>query len=199
MANFASVADVAAFLQVEISTPGQVAACEWALTEASAAVRAYCRQMIELVEDDEITLDYRIYGSNRLLLPELPVVEVASIVENGVTLTEGDYKLGSNGILHRVGSYWYYGVQTIAIKYSHGYDPIPDMIVAVTVRAASRAFQAGLRAADADGVLGVQSKSLGDFSVAYTADAASGEGSMGVSAARMLLLSEKEMLNPYRI
>jgi hypothetical protein len=71
----------------------------------------------------------------------------------------------------------------------------------VCVRAASRGYQAGLRAADSEGVLGVASKALGDFSVSYASEAGggAGEGVMGASAARMLLLSEKDMLNRYRI
>lgn len=200
MADFAAVADVEAFLQVEISTATQIASAERALAEATAAIKNYCRQEIEQVEDDEITLDSP--GGTRLYLPELPVTAVASVVEDDEALTvDDDYKLGQHGILHRVSASWKSGIQIITVTYTHGYATIPDDIVAVCVRAASRAYQMGLRAADDSGVPGVSSKALGDFSVSYASAAGGGvgEGIMGASAARMLLLSEKDMLNKYRV
>lgn len=198
MANFATVNDIAAFLQVDITTAEQIAAANRALTEATAAIRNYCRQFLELVEDEEIVLDG--HGGTRLFLPQLPVLEVSAVVEDGEALTPAtDYKLGQYGILHRVGGYrWPREVQVIAITYSHGYETLPDDIVAVATRAAARAYQSGLRASDEEGVLGVQAKSLGDFSVQYGAESVT-EGSMGASAARMLLLSEKDILNTYRV
>jgi hypothetical protein len=199
MADFATVEDVESFLQIEIDKTLQIIATASALTEASAAIRNYTRQYLEQIDDDVITLDSS--GGSRLFLPELPVLEVTKVIEDGVTLTQGDdYKLGQHGILHRIGKRWSIGIQNITITYSHGYTDIPDDIVAVCTRAASRAYQAGLRAADSDGLMGVASKSLGDFSVAFQAESGgAGEGIMGASAARMLLLSEKDILNKYRI
>jgi len=200
MANFAVVEDIESFLQIDITTAVQIASANRALTEASVAIRNYTRQFLERVDNEVITLDSN--GGTRLFLPELPVLEVTEVIEDGETLIEDDdYKLGQHGILHRVDQKWSEGIQNITITYSHGYDVIPDDVVAVCTRAASRAYQAGLRAADSDGVMGVASKSLGDFSVAFAAEAGggTGEGIMGASAARMLLLSEKDMLNKYRI
>lgn len=199
MANFASIADIEAFLQVEISTVVQMASANRALTEATVAIRNYCRQYIEAVADDEVTLDGP--GGSRLFLPELPVTGVGEVVEDGETLTvEEDYKLGQHGILHRqpAGQKWASGIQIVTIIYSHGYETIPDDIVAVATRAAARGYQAGLRAAEDEGVVGVQAKSLGDFSVSY-GNEQGGEGTMGASAARMLLMSEKDILDYYRI
>jgi len=49
-------------------------------------------------------------------------------------------------------------------------------------------------------VPGVASKGLGDYSVSFASEAGGGvgEGLMGVSGARMLLLSEKDILDRYR-
>lgn len=200
MANFATVADVAAFLQVGISTPEQSAAAARALKEATSAIRSHCRQFISFYADDVVVLDSN--GGSRLFLPELPVVEITAVIENGVTLTADiDYQLGQHGILHRVGAKWVRGIQAVQVVYSHGYETLPDAIVAVATRAASRAYQSGLRAAGDEALLGVQSKSLGDFSVAYTSESGGGvgEGVMGASAARMLLMSEKDILNEFRV
>lgn len=197
MADFCTVQDVAEFLQIEISDADKVASCQRAVTEATAAIRNYCKQYIELQEDDEYTFDIRPARWN-LLLPELPVVEVSSVVEDDETLTvDDDYELGNYGQLWRVGRRWAAGTQIVTVVYSHGYETIPDDVVAVCTRAASRAYQAGLRAEDAAGVPGVASKSLGDYAVSFATEGT--EGVMGASAARMLLLSEKDMLNRYRI
>lgn len=197
MANFATPEDVEAFLQRPFQSGEEVLAAERALTEATAAIRNYCRQYLELVEDEEITLDSK--GGSWLFLPQLPVVDVSEVIEDDVTLTpDDDYILGQHGKLYRVGQTWCKGVQNITITYSHGYETLPDDIVAVCTRAASRAFQAGLRAVETDAVPGVASKSLGDFSVSYASDTAV-EGMMGASGARMLLMSEKDVLDAYRI
>jgi len=46
----------------------------------------------------------------------------------------------------------------------------------------------------------VAAKSLGDYAVSFASEVGGGvgEGLMGVSGARMLLLSEKDILNKYR-
>lgn len=202
MADFCTVADVANLLQIEITDADKITSCGRAIGEATEAIRNYCHQHIELVTDDEITLDCA--GGTKLFLPELPVVSVAEVVEDDVVLDEDDdYKLGQYGILHRVSCDWEAGIQIVTITYTHGYDAydsLPDDIVAVCTRAAARVFQVGLRASDTDGVPGISAKSLGDYSVSYASEVGGGvgEGLMGVSGARMLLLSEKDILDRYR-
>lgn len=198
--QFCTIQDVEDFLQIEIAE-AKAGAATRAIVEASQAIRNYCHQVIELVEDEAITVDCA--GGPRLFLPQLPVVEVSLVVEDGETLTAGpdeDYQLGQYGILHRVGANWAAGIQIVTITYSHGYEDLPDDVIAVATRAASRAYQAGLRAAEMAGVPGVVSLGLGDYSVSFGAEGGGGisEGVMGASAARMLLLSEKDMLNAYR-
>lgn len=201
MADFCTQADVEALLQVSISTPAQIASCARAIAEATEAIRNYCDQYIELVANDVYTFDVPTLRYN-LFLPELPVVSIASVVEDGETLTvTDDYKLANDGVLVRVGGRWPIGIQIVQVTYTHGYATIPDDIVAVCTRAAARGYQAGLKAADSAGIAGIASKSLGDFAVGFQAEqgGGSGEGVMGVSAARMLLMSEKDMLNKYRL
>ena len=198
MADFCTIADLVALLQIEIEYDDVSA--QRAITEATAAIRNYCQQTIELVEDDEYTFDVRPARWN-LLLPELPVIEVSGVVEDGETLVEDDdYQLANYGQLVRVGRRWAAGIQIVTVTYAHGYETIPDDVVAVCTRAAARGYQAGLRSADSDGVPGVASKGLGDFTVSFVGETGGGvgEGVMGASAARMLLLSEKDVLAAYR-
>ncbi len=155
--------------------------------------------MIERVANETITLDCA--GSYRLFLPELPVILVGAVVEDGVALTvTDDYKLGSYGILYRVDDDWKAGVQIVQVTYTHGYAVIPDDVTAVCARAASRAYQAGLAAAAVGAVAGVTAMQLGDysFSLGSGAGGGAGEGTMGASGARLLLLSEKDTLARYR-
>jgi hypothetical protein len=200
MANFATIADIESFLQLSIATPEQLASAAMALKDISAAIRNYTYQWLEYVADDTITLDST--GGTRLFLPQLPVQSITEVIEDGETLTvDDDYKLGQYGILHRIGARWAVGIQIVTITYPHGYLVIPDEIVAVCTRAASRAYQAGLKAADSAGIPGIASKSLGDFSVSFQSEGGggTGEGVLGASAARLLLLSEKDILDAYRI
>jgi len=199
VADFCTVEDVENLLQIEIIDADKIASVERAIGEATQAIRNYCHQYIELVTDDEITLDCA--GGSRLFLPELPVISVSEVIEDDEILTvDDDYKLGQYGILHRVDCDWEAGIQIVTITYTHGYAVIPDDVVAVATRAAARVYQVGLRNADTDGVPGISAKSLGDYSVSYASESSGGvgEGLMGVSGARMLLLSEKDILDRYR-
>ena len=206
MPNFCTIADVEELLQIEINEPDKVLSCERAIQGASAAIRNYTNQYLSLQVDAEVTLDVWERRS-LLMLPELPVVMVSSVVEGGVTLTEGtDYVLAGAGQLLRgyggptTWRLWRVGPQAVAVTYTHGYADIPPDIIEVATRAASRVYQAGLRAAGTGGVLGVLSMALGDFSAGLSSEqgGGAGEGVMGVSAARMLLLSEQDILDNYR-
>ncbi len=199
--GFCTVNDIEIFLLLSIDDPDQIESAEHAIEEVTEGIKGYCHQQIELVEDDVITLDVR--GGYKVFLPELPVVTVSSVVEDGEALTSGadeDYQLGQHGILHRVGEPWKAGVQILQITYDHGYATLPRDVVEVCARAAGRRFQAGLKSSGAGGIPGITSMGLGDYSVSYGGETGggAGEGIMGASAARVLLLSEKDILNRYR-
>lgn len=198
--GFCTIAQVENFLNLAISDDADnLASCLQAIAWATEDIKNYCHQSLTLVEDDEITLDFE--GGNMIFLPELPVISVDSVVEDDETLTEtDDYILGQYGVLYRVGQDWASGIQITTVTYTHGHETIPQDIVEIAVRAASRIYQAGLRAKEHAGVTGVQSLSLGDYSVSYGSEHGGGvgEGVMGASAARGLLLSEKDTLDRYR-
>lgn len=196
---FCAVEDVSALLMLEIDDTDEISACTRAIEEATASIQNYCQQVIEYVTDDEITVDG--HGGRKIFLPELPVISVGAVEEDGVLLTANtDYQLGQHGILYRLNGYWKAGVQNYTITYTHGLATIPDDLLGVCVRAASRIYQAGLKAKSQAGIIGVANVALGDYQVGYASEAGGGvsEGVMGVSAARMLLLSEKDILNRYR-
>lgn len=202
---FCTFADVEDFLQIEITAVDQTASVNRAITEVTEVIRNYCHQYLSHVADDDIILD-NLFGEKQISLPELPVTEVTRVIEDDELLTPAtDYILGQHGILYRLSGgrwcFWAQGIQNIEVRYSHGYQTIPDDIRGVATRSAARVFQAGLRAADTGGVMGVMNYSLGDFSVGFGSEHGGGvgEGSMGASSARALLMSEKDILNRYRI
>lgn len=187
---------IEAFLQVEIPVAGYDAATR-AIDEATAAIQGYCRRTFDRVEDDEVTLDS--IGGTKALLPELPVVSVSSVVEDDEELDEDDdWKLGRHGILHRIGTTWAVGIQIITVTYTHGYTTIPQTVQDVATRAAARAYQAGVRAAEVGAVPGVAAVGLGDYSAAFGSEVGN-EGTLGASAATLLLRSEQRALNPWRV
>ncbi len=196
MADLCSIADVAAFLQITIAADN--ASALRAIGEASDAIREHCHQVIDEVEDEDYTFDVG-EQQTKLFLPELPVTEISEVVENEVTLTvDDDYRLGRGGVLHRVGAYWYPGVQTVTVTYTHGHATIPGIVRDICARVAARSYQAGLNAAVLAGVAGVQSMALGDYNVSYGSQTSGSDGMLGASAAPIILPSEKRMLGRYR-
>lgn len=196
--GFCEVSDVANVLQLTIADDNASALA--AIEEATALIQAHCEQQIEEVEDDEYTFDVDA-RQTKLFLPELPVTEVSSVVENEVELdADDDYKLGRWGILHRVSAYWYPGVQTVTVTYTHGYETIPQIVVDVCAAVAARRYQAGLQMAAVDGVSGVRAMTLGDYSVQYETGSGGEAGTTGGAASGLALTAaEKDALAAYRL
>lgn len=200
MVQFATEADLEALLQVAIPESASASAVR-AIEGASAAIQGYCHQSLAYVADDVVTLTAEPF--NRLLmLPELPVIDVTSVVEDGTTLVvSDDFAWYVNGLLYRKNRHWNSDFRNVVVTYSHGYQTIPVAVREVCARSAARAYQAGLRAAASGAVPGIQSQQIPDYTVQYAADTSPGSGGLllGVSAPPLLLPSEREMLNPYRV
>lgn len=151
------------------------AAAELALASATSVIQDYVGQTLTYVEDDEITLD----GSNTdvLVLPELPVTEVASVEIDGEELGEDDYEVDfENGLLVLDAGTWGVAKQSIAVIYTHGYEEIPSGIRAICLQAAGRMFAQA----------GIAQEQIGATSIRY--------GAVGVS----LTPEEKQTLDRYR-
>lgn len=197
--RFCTVEDLANFLQLAVSNgPAALRAIE----AATAAIQNYCHQHLAAVTGDVLTLRSR--GQYELILPEQPVTAIASVVENGTTLTvDTDYFWERSGLLRRLSGAWRLSNSvfgTVVVTYDHGYTAIPQPLREVCIRSASRAYQAGLRASAMAGVPGVASEQLPDYTVQYQPDtAAGGASSLGASAAPFLLPSEQTMLAPFRM
>ena len=193
--GFCSVSDVSTFLGTTLVTDN--AQVLQAILEATTIIQNYCNQKIEQVSAATILLDGA--GSTKLFLPELPVTAITSVKVDGVLLAATDYALAENGVLWRLYGLWPIGARNVEVTYSHGYAATPADIKGVCYRSAARLYQAQLKATHQGLVPGLQAVSVGDWSETYEGDkAAAGESDKGVSAARTLLVSEKDILNYYR-
>lgn len=194
MAAFCTVDDLEAYLQVTITDSNASAVA--AIVAASAAVQNYCRQILEEVEDDELTLSIDT-ARRTILLPEQPVTAVTSVVEDDTELTVGtDYRWTRAGVLTRMGRNWSTAWAGVVVTYTHGYGAIPDDLKSVCVQAAARAYRAGLGSAAAGGIPNIQSEQAdGDYSVTFAPQA----NGNGASAPPLLLQSEKDLLTRFRV
>jgi hypothetical protein len=140
VAQFAEVDDLAAW----VNTPLNSDQALLAIQAASVACQTYTRQTLELVEDDEVTLVGN--WSGELELPERPVVSVSAATINDFAI---DYLLRKNSLIFGtiletwIGpdpdmGEWGGPTATVAVTYTHGFDPIPEAIRIATLMIAAR-------------------------------------------------------------
>lgn len=128
---------------------------------ASGLVRRYTGQLFDEVTDEALTLDGN--GTPVLLLPELPVNDVASVVEDprGDALAladDTDFEWSEKGILTRLSGCWRRRARWYVVTYSHGYAEIPGDVKGVVLRVAAR----GITNPE-----GVRQETLGSYSYSY--------------------------------
>ncbi len=194
--GFCTVADIAAFLQINIAADSPAAL--HAIDRATATIKSFCSQQLEAVAGDVVSLTVEGHRQQEIVLPQFPVTAVSKVLEDGVELDAASYKWARGGILYRLNGHWPRGIQIVEVTYSHGYDPLPDDIIDVCVRAAARAYQAGLRASATDGVAGITGEQLADYQAQLATErATTNEWMLGASGAPILLRSEQEALSPF--
>jgi hypothetical protein len=140
-----------------------------ALTAATRRFRGAVGHRMDLVADDEVTLDGN--GREALLLPVWPTTAVSSVELDGEALVEGtDFSWSEAGILRRLGcACWPDRLRCITVVYSHGFGPslenIPEDAQEAVIDQARTMFVV---------VPGVQSRAVGGQSVTFGATAAVG-------------------------
>ena len=169
------------------------------LGRASAMVETYLHRNVEENAGEVETLDG--HGARTtLFLVRTPVTAVASVVEDGVSLTlTDDYLFYEDGRLVRTADgnrdlWWDPKRQSIVVTYTGGYATIPRDIADTTARLVARWFQAGAAyAAAPDSAGAVKSIALdGSDDIEYS------DAVLAVSMNAGFADAEKEALNPYR-
>jgi hypothetical protein len=167
VSTFGTPAQLGNFLGVELSNDDERATL--LLRIVSDTIRATLQQEIDQVIDDEVIIDPE-SDLRYAFLPQLPVTAVSRVEQgarNGDTWTlvdPADYTWYSDGTLvcDRYGmrwwGYWASRVHSLRVTYTHGYDPVPDALVAVTIAVAARLYE---------NPLGTTQESLGAYSIAY--------------------------------
>ena len=106
------------------------------LEAASAIIRTHCRQTLHRVDNDQVEL--RGTRSQKLLLPERPVVDVTSVKVGGVEVD--DWSRVRDGLFRSGG--WGGPSTLIEVTYSHGFaegTPAWKTFQAVCLQVAARA------------------------------------------------------------
>ncbi len=136
------------------------------IEQASDSVDLYCGRDFALHEG--VAERYDGTGRDRLMLRGRPIVSVASVEVDGVTLADGDeyVVLEGPGILERVdGTPWRRGRRNVVVSYSHGYTTPPAAIAGIVEDLVAGALT---HAARNHATKGASSMSMDGYSVAYS-------------------------------
>lgn len=168
-------------------TDDETPRAEALLQDASAAVRAYTGQQFTAG-----TTTARLRPRNGTVrLPQRPVVDVTAVANVEGTDVAFTWDTGDQVAITGLGSTVPFDVEPIRrvayldVTYEHGYELIPDDIIAVVCQIAGRAF--GRPVQDS----GTQQESIGGYS--YSVGVAAAAGGVG------MLNDERAVLDRYRI
>ncbi|WP_330253137.1 hypothetical protein OG874_00530 [Nocardia sp. NBC_00565] len=178
MAAFASTTELQNWLQLSSIDTN---AATLAVNVASSAIRSFCGwEITELTVAAEV-MDGT--GGRSLWLPTLRLTAVASVVENGNTLTVvTDYDWTKYGRLIRAGC-WPRTARSVTITYTHGYATVPDVVKGMCLMLASRLY-------NNPEALKSQSETWGPFAESASFADGSGPG---------LSVQEMEILGPFKL
>lgn len=190
MAALATIPDLEA--RIGTLTPAQNARATALLDDASALIRNHTRQEFEEATDDVAV----VRGIGLVIeLPQRPVTAVTAVVAIGSPpsadkpLDANDYSWdGLNKIEISPAVHWldFRGAGTYRVTYSHGYNPIPDDVIAITCNVVNRVLTAPSLTD------GMTQETVGQYTYQI-------QQSMGtVGAGVRLLASDKDALRKYR-
>lgn len=156
LAPLASLNDLEQRLGDTIGDPDRAAAV---LADVSAVVRSLAGQSISRATSTVALIPD---ATGQIRLPEHPVVSIASVVDGATSL---EYTLSGSWLTSRT-----YG--TVTVTYTHGYDPVPPLVVALVCQIAGRALNTPPAST------GVRQETLGSYS--YSLGRAAEAGPFGI-------------------
>jgi hypothetical protein len=156
VALFASIDELGDLLG-EAFADTLLAQAAMALEMASAQIQGWTRQKVERVVDDVIVL--RGTYDRELELPERPVIEVGNITLDGTLIEPSSFTVTGSTLIRSGG--WGGSAAVVEVVYTHGYEPIPEDIRAVTLQLAARMLF---------NPLGIRQEGIGTYSVTYSGE-----------------------------
>ena len=211
---FCTASDVENYVQFALSSDLETHLTNNIIPLVEAAVKEYVGYDVEQATQTETFTGDQ---TKDIFLTHLPVNSITSIVEDGITLTQGnenDYVSYSNGRVTRIGGRWsYLKPLNIVVTYNAGYyarsgsdtPKLPIQFKAVTERASARILESTLviasqqEAAEIKGQTSSEvsnftmadSQRVGDYSISYP-------GGLALNAATVLTASDLTLLAPFR-
>lgn len=185
MAAFATPTELQNWLQ--LGSAINSAAATLALDIASGSIRSFCGWSVSQETVTAEALDGT--GERSLWLPTLRLTAVASVVENGSTLTVvTDFDWTKYGRLIRSGC-WPRTARSVVVTYTHGYATVPDVVKGACLIVASVMY-------NNPEFLGSHSETWGPFSESASNPSSVSSG-LGLSGG--LPGAVMEMLGPFKL
>lgn len=211
---FCTAADVRQYVQFSLDSSLTTHLTDNIIPLVEAAIIEYVGYDVEQATQTETFTGDQ---TKDIFLTHLPVNSITSIVEDGITLTQGnenDYVSYKNGRVTRIGKRWsYLKPLNIVVTYNAGYyarsgsdtPKLPIQFKAVTERASARILESTLviasqqEAAEIKGQTSssesnftmADSQRVGDYSISYP-------GGLSLNAATVLTASDLTLLSPFR-
>ena len=211
---FCTAADVRQYVQFSLDSSLTTHLTDNIIPLVEAAIIEYVGYDVEQATQTETFTGDQ---TKDIFLTQLPVNSITSIVEDGITLTQGnenDYVSYKNGRVTRIGKRWsYLKPLNIVVTYNAGYyarsgsdtPKLPIQFKAVTERASARILESTLviasqqEAAEIKGQTSSEvsnftmadSQRVGDYSISYP-------GGLSLNAATVLTASDLTLLAPFR-
>ena len=211
---FCTAADVRQYVQFSLDSSLTTHLTDNIIPLVEAAIIEYVGYDVEQTTQTETFTGDQ---TKDIFLTHLPVNSITSIVEDGITLTQGnenDYVSYKNGRVTRIGKRWsYLKPLNIVVTYNAGYyarsgsdtPKLPIQFKAVTERASARILESTLviasqqEAAEIKGQTSSEvsnftmadSQRVGDYSISYP-------GGLALNAATVLTASDLTLLAPFR-
>lgn len=158
MSQFATSDELALHLGSSFDS-AERAQADVVLEIVTADIQVWSEQTIAKVTGDVVHLDGR--GTEILLLPERPVIQISSLEDDGTTLVEEDDFIldEAAAIVFRLdGHVWTAKRRVVQVTYDHGYEAVPPALKGVCLSAAARRFE---------NPEGATSEQLGSYSVTH--------------------------------
>lgn len=156
------VSEIRTFLQIKGTADDEL--LQALITAASTMFETLCNRSFKSIADTGL---YDGSGGFRQFLPSYPIISVASVDVDGISVpfagtstTATGYRLGTNSII-RNGQKFPVGIGNVKVTYTAGYATIPEDLARACIHMVAFMYRGGSR-------VGESSKSVGGGTTSYS-------------------------------